>query len=105
MLQATEPFLDFIAHETPGRLRVGGELDLATAPLLDEHLRRVAEVAPPGLVVVDLADVTFVDCSGLRPLLAARNRLRHRLLLIHVPDRFHRFLDLTDLTDVFLIGD
>lgn len=49
---------------------VGGELDLAASDLLRGHLAG----AGPGTcrrVVVDAREVTFLDCGGLRALLAA----------------------------------
>jgi anti-anti-sigma factor len=59
------------ANEREGRLHLTlrGELDLATAPeleqLLDEHLATGADV------VVDLRGLEFMDSSGVRVLVAA----------------------------------
>lgn len=50
-------------------LKVTGEVDLSTAPLLDERLR-LAETADASSVVVDLDQVVFMDSSGLHVLLA-----------------------------------
>jgi anti-anti-sigma factor len=52
------------------RLAVTGELDLATAAELGEHVRRVVGDRPAQLVV-DLAGVTFCDSSGIEALLRA----------------------------------
>ena len=46
---------------------VSGELDIATGEELRDRLSQV--LAHHGDVVVDLAGVTFLDCSGLRALL------------------------------------
>ena len=55
---------------TTVRIVVSGELDLATAPLLREQTdRQLADHAE--FVVLDLADVAFIDSSGLRELLLA----------------------------------
>lgn len=55
---------------TTVRIMVGGDLDLATAPDLRECLRgQLADHAE--IVVLDLADVSFIDSSGLRVLLEA----------------------------------
>ena len=51
--------------------RLRGELDAHAAP----SLVRAMSALPPGAVIVDLADVSFVDSSGLRVLLEATNRL------------------------------
>jgi anti-anti-sigma factor len=50
-----------------------GELDLAVAPQLKERL--LAEVGRrPAGVAVDLAEVSFLDCTGLGALLAGNRR-------------------------------
>lgn len=54
---------------------LSGELDLAGVPTLARELARVAEEPA---VVLDLARVTFMDCSGLRCLLAARRAAERR---------------------------
>jgi anti-anti-sigma factor len=51
------------------RVRVRGELDLATSPALGETLGR--EIADGKSVVVDLSGVTFIDSSGLNALIRA----------------------------------
>ena len=53
---------------------VMGELDLATAPVLEEALLGLSDGAA-GAVIVDLAQCCFIDLRGLRVLLAARERL------------------------------
>ena len=51
---------------------VEGEVDIATAPELDELLSEFDRVG----VVVDLENVTFIDWSGLKTLVEAHERLR-----------------------------
>jgi anti-anti-sigma factor len=51
---------------------VEGEVDIATAPELDELLSEFDRVR----VVVDLENVTFIDWSGLKTLVEAHERLR-----------------------------
>jgi anti-sigma B factor antagonist len=55
-------------------LSLAGELDLYTEPALREALRGAVERAPKRLVV-DLAEVTFVDSTVLGALVAARSQL------------------------------
>jgi len=50
-------------------VRVEGELDLRTAPLLERELRRAAAAGPRRLIV-NLEGVAFMDASGLRTLTA-----------------------------------
>lgn len=49
-------------------LVVQGELDLATAPLLDVELARAKATGTP-MIVVDLDQVDFIDSSGLHVLI------------------------------------
>lgn len=62
------------AHPT-GRgtlLRVGGEIDLATAPLL-RMAAHSALAERPGQVHLHLGEVTFFDCTGLGVLIGLRS--------------------------------
>ena len=94
----------------PDRARVflRGELDLATAPLLHKQIDDL--VAGNGqhrsLVLIDLAELTFCDSSGLRALLETLDRC-HRvgtnLRLTNVPADIHRIFELTGTTSVLNI--
>jgi anti-anti-sigma factor len=46
-------------------LRVRGELDMLTAPVLEQAVRTALEAAPP-LLALDLTPTTFLDSSGAR---------------------------------------
>lgn len=54
------------------RLVVRGELDLATADSLDARLAALADRKRP--VLLDLRPLSFMDSSGLRSLMLARER-------------------------------
>jgi anti-sigma B factor antagonist len=56
---------------------VSGEIDMATAPMLERELAAAVE-SHDGLVVLDLADVTFFDSSGLRVAIVAHRDLKER---------------------------
>jgi anti-sigma B factor antagonist len=58
-------------------VRLTGELDLYNAPALREALFGCAKRGPERLVV-DLADVTFVDSTVLGVLIEARTKLHDR---------------------------
>lgn len=69
-------------------LRVSGELDLVTSPVLRQRVHDVVAQGHHDLVV-DLSDVFFCDSSGVGVLIAARRLIRScqgRLRLI-LPDR------------------
>ena len=68
------PEFSFTARDLPG-LHIGalhGELDLASAAGLAEALVAIAG----STLVVDLADLSFMDSSGIGALVVARNRIR-----------------------------
>ncbi|GGT43198.1 STAS domain-containing protein [Nonomuraea spiralis] len=51
---------------------VGGEVDLATSGRLADYIDRVRR--PGDQVVFDLTELSFLDCSGLRVLIASARR-------------------------------
>ena len=53
---------------------VTGEIDMATAPMLERELTAAME-SGNGAVVLDLVDVTFFDSSGLRVAIVAHRNL------------------------------
>jgi anti-anti-sigma factor len=71
--------LHVLLTEHQGRrtvIALRGELDLATpADVLLARLPALAS-APDGSFALDLSGVTFLDCSGLRALLAVEHRIR-----------------------------
>ena len=72
------PQRPFELHERPRDgcvcLKVTGELDLATAPRLEERLRQLRGENRP--VRVDLSELEFMDSTGLHVLIDAANRGR-----------------------------
>jgi anti-sigma B factor antagonist len=88
----------------PVVVSVIGEVDLATAPLLEAELS--AALATPGAtgVRVDLAGVEFMDSAGLRVLVAALRTAEDsgRTLTVSAPhDRVRRIIEITGLSEVF----
>ena len=59
-----------------GTLTIGldGELDIATAPALEQLLRELQGDQSP-TVVLDLRHLSFIDSSGIRALLTANRRI------------------------------
>lgn len=77
-------------------VHVAGELDIATTPQLDRTLRE-AELQTR-LVVLDLRDVAFMNCSGVHAIVDASVRAREvgrRLLLLRGPPVVDRMFALT----------
>lgn len=90
------------AHEADGTtvVRAEGELDLVGAPRLLQALP--ADGSSP--VVLDLSRVTFMDSSGLRSLLEARQACSEAgrgFAIARPSDAVARVLELVDLTGEF----
>jgi anti-anti-sigma factor len=83
---------------------LAGELDFATA----DKFRRagLAALATDGCsrVLVDMMDVSFIDCAGISALVAIRTAAVEAatpLVILDPSDRVARLLQLTDLERVF----
>jgi len=81
-------------------VHAAGELDLATAPQLEQTLREAHLYAR--LVVLDLRELTFMDSSGVHVILDAARGARQasgRLILVRGPAHIDRLLALTGVCD------
>lgn len=92
-----------VEHADHVVVTVAGELDLATAPELRDHLAAVLNQCEH--LVLDLTGVTFVDSSGLQSLVATRRRagLCGDRLQLRLTEGGHvdRLLQLTGLAEAF----
>lgn len=78
-------------------LRLHGELDLASAPLLQGEIES-AQTADAPLVVLDLDDLEFIDSTGLRIILAAHEHAQERgqmLALTRGSQQVQRLMNIT----------
>jgi len=75
-----------------------GEVDLATAPLLERELA-LGSVQRAHAVLVDLERVAFMDLTGLRPLLSFASPARpgRHVSITAGPPSVQRLLDVTGL--------
>jgi anti-anti-sigma factor len=100
-----EAHLEFSGDETTAALLVlTGELDVSAAEVLTSTLQQV-NTSSPGLVL-DMAAVTFIDSSGLRTLIQARQMFRDEPASVTIRDpqpTTTRLLELTGLTDYFVV--
>lgn len=100
----TEEFIVETVHgESCDAVVVRGELDVATAPLLEAVLDAVISLRPRRLEV-DLAGVTFLDAQALGTLNSARRRqtARHATLVLRRPSAIvRRVLALAGLDRLF----
>jgi anti-sigma B factor antagonist len=84
-------------------LRVFGEVDIQTSPILDEELRRVVGEGVSS-IIVDLSEVTFLDSTGLSVLIAGLKRCQNArgdLRLVSPRSNVRKVLEITGLIDVF----
>lgn len=85
---------------------LSGDLDLATAAVVEEELRRAE--ASESLIVLDLGEVSFMDSTGLRTVIAADQRMRERggsLRIVHVPSQVNRLFELVGMRAHLTIED
>ena len=88
------------SHEQEAvRVALSGELDLSSALLFDEELRRIEEDEESAdTLVLDLRPLKFMDSTGLRLILSAHSRARktgRRLRIIPGGDAIRRIFRLT----------
>lgn len=63
-------------HDDLAVLRVSGEVDILSAPLLGDRLAALF-ITSPRVLVLDLAGVTYLGSSGLAVLVQARDSASH----------------------------
>lgn len=61
--------LEIVTTQEPFGLRLSGEIDMATAPALEEALLTALAQGRP--VTIDMRDVSFIDSSGLKTIVTA----------------------------------
>ena len=91
--------------EPPWLLHLSGELDLCGAPALTKMLERPTERG--GTVGLDLADLTYIDSSGLRVILNTVGRLgeRGRVVMFQPSPVVRRLIELCGLDGMIDISD
>lgn len=85
------------------RLRLSGELDMATAPWLRDHLVEIAANGA-GRVVIDVSRLSFIDSTGLSVLVSGWRRLREcggDLVLAAPSPAIAKVLDIAGLRELF----
>jgi anti-anti-sigma factor len=86
------------------QVTVDGELDMFTAPALEQAIADVLAGAGDAGIELDMTGVSFMDSTGLRALLAARQRADSagcRLRLVGAAPSVRRVLELTRTTSLF----
>jgi anti-anti-sigma factor len=80
---------------------LGGELDLGSAPQFEAAVR-AAEREAPGVIVIDLRLLDFMDSTGLNSLLRADLRAQEggrRLVVVRGNEQIQRLFSVAGLDD------
>ncbi|KOV93053.1 STAS domain-containing protein [Streptomyces sp. NRRL B-3648] len=104
MTQVTEAFDMTVQHtgDSSAVLAVAGDVDLHTAPTLRDRALAVVEEGAAH-VVLDMAQVGFVDSTGLSALITlmqAAHGAGGSLRLAEVPDRLSRMISITGISQL-----
>jgi anti-sigma B factor antagonist len=93
-----DPFV--VVAYGPNTYFLGGELDLETAPILEDGVRPSVESGGP--IVLDLSAVSFVDSTGLRAFVRIAHGLGDRgCVILHAPrERVRRVIEMVRLSDL-----
>ena len=102
---------DFVVEtHTNGRaitLTMSGELDLLSAPVLEQALGRLAE-PDVDLIILDLRGLGFMDSTGLHLLVQAQQQAHdsgRSFALVRGGEQVQRLLDVTGVADALTIVD
>lgn len=87
-----------------GVVRASGDLDIESADAFITLGCTAVQQCTDSAIVIDLAECTFLDSSGVGALVTVRNAARDAGLKIFVqeaPERVRRVLEVTGLLDYF----
>ena len=91
------------SSSTSIRLVLRGDLDIATAPVLDDQVQAIRPLRSP--LTLDVSELLFVDSSGLRSLTAVRHAavedVGGPVRLVGCREPLRRLLEMTGLSDAF----
>ena len=90
------------------RVAVSGELDLSSALVFEEELRRIEENSGEALLVLDLRSLKFMDSTGLRLILSAHARAINsgrKLAIVEGGEAIRRIFRLTGVIERLNVVD
>jgi anti-anti-sigma factor len=101
-LSEARPFNVTLTEQAEGVVvRVLGDIDVVTAPVLQRHLDAALASGRP-TVVIDLSGTTFLDARGVGVLVGARKKMSEdggRLVLRRPPALVRRVLEIAEQLD------
>jgi anti-sigma B factor antagonist len=99
--------LEVSGEQSEPIVRIAGEIDIATAPLVRAELAKLVNRGAQQ-IRLDLADVAFIDSSGLGVLVGTLRRLREErdggVRIDAVQDGVRRVFEITGLGPMFGIA-
>jgi len=101
----TGPIRDLETRDQATVVHLAGEIDLNQSPRLKLALSKLAESRPPK-VIINLADVEYMDSSGVATLVDGFRRInsyRGRLVLAGMNQRVRSLFEITKLDQFFTI--
>jgi len=87
-------------------VRVSGEVDIQTSPVLEEQLQSLLDQGVSS-IRVDLGDVSFLDSTGLSVLVGGLRRCQSAggdLRVVSPRPNVRKVLEITGLTEAFHVG-
>jgi anti-sigma B factor antagonist len=98
------PIESVLADDCTAVLTVRGEIDFSNADELASTIRDAVSVWSPPTMLVDLGDATFIDSTGLGPLVEGYRAALSgecRFVVVNPTASFRRVLVITGLSDLF----
>ena len=87
-----------------GTVELDGEIDAATVGVMKEKVGEAITANPGGRVTLDMANVTFLDSTGLGALVSALRQARDGggdIAITNVAPNVRKVFDITGLAKVF----
>jgi anti-sigma B factor antagonist len=86
--------------ESGATIKLAGELDSATYPLLVERFDQLVAAGKRGQVVLDLTDVTFIDSAGMRAIIVIERSAQEHDIALAVRPPTGPVADLLQITGI-----
>ncbi|WP_017573121.1 STAS domain-containing protein [Nocardiopsis halotolerans] len=87
-------------HDAGRVLALDGEIDMATEHRFQDAVTEALTTQPFGRVVLDCADLRFIDSSGLRVLIRAHKAAKEQKALLAIASPIQRVLQILRVTSL-----
>jgi anti-sigma B factor antagonist len=90
-----------VTHAEEGALvQLNGRVSIDSSPALRDRFLGILQGETPEALVVDLTDVSYIDCSGIATLIEALKIARNRKSTLYLKGLHDRLLHLLEVTGV-----